>query len=78
MNSLKTIIVDDESLARRGLAIRLQHIPQIDVIAECRDGVEALKAISEHSPDLVFLDIQMPGMTGFDVIAHLQQLVKAA
>jgi two-component system LytT family response regulator len=72
MNSLKTIIVDDESLARRGLAIRLQHIPQIDVIAECGDGVAALKAISEHSPDLVFLDIQMPGMTGFDVIAHLQ------
>ena len=72
MNSLRTIIVDDESLARRGLAIRLQHIPQIDVIAECGDGIEALKAIGEHSPDLVFLDIQMPGMTGFDVIAHLQ------
>ena len=72
MNSLSTIIVDDESLARRGLAIRLQHIPQIDVVAECRDGMEAIKAIAEHSPDLIFLDIQMPGMSGFDVIAQLQ------
>jgi len=69
---LKTIIVDDESLARRGLAIRLQHIPQIDVVAECNDGFEAIKAITQYSPDLVFLDIQMPGMSGFDVIGKLQ------
>ena len=72
MKTLSTIIVDDESLARRGLAIRLQQIPQVDVIAECKNGLEALKAIAEHSPDLVFLDIQMPGMDGFDVIGHLQ------
>ena len=72
MNSLRTIIVDDESLARRGLAIRLQHIPEVDVIAECSDGTQAMKAIAEHSPDLVFLDIQMPGMTGFEVIEQLQ------
>ena len=72
MSTLRTIIVDDENLARRGLAIRLQHIPQVDVIAECENGIEALKAIAEHSPDLVFLDIQMPGMDGFDVIGHLQ------
>lgn len=72
MNTLRTIIVDDESLARRGLAIRLQQIPQVDVVAECTNGLEALNAIAEHSPDLVFLDIQMPGMDGFDVIGHLQ------
>ena len=72
MSTLRTIIVDDENLARRGLAIRLQQIPQVDVIAECANGIEALKAIAEHSPDLVFLDIQMPGMDGFDVIGHLQ------
>ncbi len=72
MKTLTTIIVDDESLARRGLAIRLQHMPQIDVIAECTNGLEALKAIAEQSPDLVFLDIQMPGMDGFDVIGQLQ------
>jgi len=72
MNVLKTIIVDDESLARRGLSIRLQHIPQVDVVAECRDGFEAIDAIIRHSPDLIFLDIQMPGMSGFDVIKQLQ------
>ena len=72
MKTLSTIIVDDESLARRGLAIRLQQIPQVDVIAECKNGLEALKAIAELSPALVFLDIQMPGMDGFDVIGQLQ------
>jgi len=72
MNVLKTIIVDDESLARRGLAIRLQHIPNVDVVAQCRDGYEAIEAIAAHAPDLIFLDIQMPGMSGFDVIKQLQ------
>ena len=73
MSTLRTIIVDDESLARRGLAIRLQQIPQVDVIQECTNGIQALKAIAEHSPDLVFLDIQMPGMDGFDVIMDLKE-----
>ena len=72
MNALKTIVVDDESLARRGLFIRLQNLPQVDVVAECRDGFEAIEAIATHSPDLIFLDIQMPGMDGFEVIKHLQ------
>jgi two-component system LytT family response regulator len=72
MSTLTTVIVDDESLARRGLSIRLQQIPQIDVIAECTNGLEALKAIAEYSPDLVFLDIQMPGLDGFDVVGQLQ------
>ena len=72
MNSLKTIIVDDESLARRGLALRLQQIPMVDVIAECANGQQALQAIAEHSPDLVFLDIQMPGIDGFEVVRQLQ------
>ncbi|MFK8047143.1 MAG: LytR/AlgR family response regulator transcription factor [Halioglobus sp.] len=72
MQRLSTIIVDDENLARRGLAIRLQHLPQVDVIAQCANGAEALKAIAEQSPDLIFLDIQMPGMSGFDVIGQLQ------
>lgn len=72
MSNLRTIIVDDEHLARRGLSLRLQHVPQIDVIAQCSNGEEALIAIAEHSPDLVFLDIQMPGMNGFEVINALQ------
>lgn len=72
MNNLRTIIVDDESLARRGLALRLQHMPRIDVIAECANGQQALEAIAEHQPDLVFLDIQMPGIDGFDVVRQLQ------
>ena len=69
---LTAVIVDDESLARRGLALRLQQIPQVDVIAECGNGPEALIAIAELSPDLVFLDIQMPGMDGFEMIKQLQ------
>ncbi len=72
MNRMKTIIVDDESLARRGLALRLQQIPGVDVIAECANGQQALDAIAEHSPDLVFLDIQMPGIDGFEVVRKLQ------
>ena len=72
MSSLTAIIVDDESLARRGLSLRLQQIPQVDVIGECSNGQEALVLIAEQSPDLVFLDIQMPGLNGFDVIGQLQ------
>jgi two-component system, LytTR family, response regulator len=72
MNQLRAIIVDDESLARRGLSLRLQQIPNVDVIAECGNGQQALEAIAEHSPDLVFLDIQMPGIDGLEVIRQLQ------
>ena len=62
---LKTIIVDDEALARRGLKLRLAARDDVDIIAEAKNGREALKLISEHHPDLVFLDIQMPGLDGF-------------
>jgi two-component system LytT family response regulator len=60
--------VDDEPLARERLASLLSAEPDIDVIAQCRDGEEAVTAIDQHSPDLVFLDVQMPGLNGFDVI----------
>ncbi len=69
----RIVIVDDESLARRGLQLRLKDIEGVEVIAECANGREALAAIAEHAPDLVLLDIQMPGMSGFDVIGNLQQ-----
>lgn len=72
MSTLKTIIVDDEKLARRGLALRLKDIPQVEIIAECANGQDALKAIAEYTPDLVFLDIQMPGMDGFEMVCELQ------
>jgi two-component system LytT family response regulator len=69
---LTTIIVDDEALARRGLKLRLAQLEDVEVLAECRNGREAISAIRELQPDLVFLDIQMPGMDGFDVVRELQ------
>jgi two-component system LytT family response regulator len=72
-DSLRTIIVDDEALARRGLKHRLARINDIEVVAEARNGREALQLIEEHEPDLVFLDIQMPGLDGFDVIRNLPE-----
>jgi len=68
---LKTLIVDDESLARRGLAHRLKTITDIEIVGEANNGREALKLIEEKSPDLVFLDIQMPGINGFEVVQQL-------
>jgi two-component system LytT family response regulator len=70
---LKTIIVDDEALARRGLRYRLADVPDIELAGEARNGREALNMIAELSPDLVFLDIQMPGMDGFDVLRALDE-----
>ena len=68
---LRTIIVDDEPLARRGLALRLDDKPEVEVIAECHNGRDAIDRITELRPDLVFLDIQMPGMDGFQVLRAL-------
>jgi two-component system LytT family response regulator len=68
---LKTLIVDDESLARRGLAHRLKNIADIEIVGEANNGREALALIKEKSPDLVFLDIQMPGISGFEVVQQL-------
>jgi two-component system LytT family response regulator len=68
---LKTLIVDDESLARRGLIHRLKNIADIEIVGEAQNGREALKLIGERRPDLVFLDIQMPGISGFQVVRQL-------
>jgi len=67
----KALIVDDEELARRGLEIRLQQYSDISICGQSRNGREALAAVHEHSPDLMFLDVQMPGMDGFEVLQRL-------
>ncbi len=68
---IRTLIVDDEALARRGIELRLQQTGDFEVIAQCANGREALVAIHAHKPDVMFLDIQMPGMSGFDVLAGI-------
>jgi two-component system LytT family response regulator len=72
---LNAIIVDDEELARHLLREYLQAAVGVDVIAECANGFEAVKAISEHKPDLVFLDVQMPKLDGFEVLELIDREV---
>jgi two-component system, LytTR family, response regulator len=68
---IRTLIVDDEPLARRNLRVLLEKDAQIEILDECRNGREAVKAINALSPDLIFLDIQMPELDGFDVLARV-------
>jgi len=72
MKTLRVLLVDDEKLARRGLTIRLREFENIEIIGECQNGRQAIKSINELNPGLVFLDIQMPGINGFDVVKQLQ------
>ena len=69
--SLSAVIVDDEQLARDELAFLLKDVGDVDVVAQGKNGVEGVNLIREHSPDLVFLDVQMPGLDGFGVIKKL-------
>jgi two-component system, LytTR family, response regulator len=71
--NIRTLIVDDEVLSRRGVEIRLRELPEFEIVAQCANGREACAAIRQHKPDLVFLDIQLPGMSGFEVLAQLPQ-----
>jgi two-component system, LytTR family, response regulator len=68
---IRTLIVDDEPLARSNVAVLLSHDPQIEIVGECASGIDALAAIPEKKPDLLFLDIQMPECDGFDVLERL-------
>ena len=69
--AINTLIVDDEKPARDELAYLLKGFPEINVIAQGKNGVEAVSLIKEHAPDLVFLDVQMPGLDGFGVLKKL-------
>lgn len=70
----KVIIVDDESSGRQLIKEYLEDFDDLILLGEANNGVDAVKIINEFKPDLVFLDIQMPGMTGFDVLKHLEEL----
>jgi two-component system LytT family response regulator len=68
---MRALIVDDEPLARRGVLLRLRKFRDVEIVGECGDGQSAVEKILELSPDVVFLDIQMPGMDGFEVLRAL-------
>ena len=73
MQTIKAIIVDDEKLGRDIIKEYLGDHPQIDVVAECRDAHEAFQAIATYQPDLIFLDIQMPEINGFELLEMLDE-----
>jgi two-component system LytT family response regulator len=70
---IKAILIDDEPLARAVLKEYLRDYPEIQVVQECNDGFEGVKAIQQHKPDLLFLDIQMPKINGFEMLELLEQ-----
>jgi two-component system LytT family response regulator len=72
--TIRTILVDDEPLAIQGLQLRLERFDDVEIIETCSNGREAIRAIKTNKPDLVFLDIQMPGFDGFSVIQGLMEV----
>jgi len=70
---MKVIIIDDEPLARSIVKEYLQKHPQLEIAQECNDGLDGLKAIQQHQPDLIFLDIQMPKINGFEMLELIEQ-----
>ncbi|MBV9929536.1 MAG: response regulator [Alphaproteobacteria bacterium] len=72
--TIRTILVDDEPLAIQGLRLRLEKHEDVEIVETCSNGREAIRAIKTHKPDLVFLDIQMPGFDGFSVIQGLMEV----
>src|SRR5262245_35039831 len=72
--TIRTILVDDESLAIQGMKLRLEAHPDVEIIDTCTNGREAIRSIKTHKPDLVFLDIQMPGFDGFSVVQGLMEI----
>ncbi len=72
--TIRTIIVDDEKLAVQGMELRLEKFDDIEIVETCTNGREAIRAIKTMKPDLVFLDIQMPGFDGFSVVQGVMDL----
>lgn len=72
--TVRTILVDDEKLAIQGMQLRLEAHPDIEIVDTCSNGREAIRSIKTHKPDLVFLDIQMPGFDGFSVVQGLMEI----
>lgn len=70
--TIRTLIVDDEPLARRRIRRMLAHDPEVAIVGDCSNGRDAIAAIKSESPDLVFLDVQMPEVDGFDVLASTE------
>jgi len=70
---IRVVVVDDEAPARRMLAEYLTEIPGVELVAECANGFEAVKAVAEHDPDVLLLDIQMPKLDGFEVLELLER-----
>ena len=68
MNKIRTLIIDDEHLARQIIRSYLEEDPAIEIIGECSDGFDGFKQINELKPDLVFLDVMMPKLTGFEML----------
>ena len=72
--TIRTILVDDEKLAIQGLQLRLEKFPDVEIIDTCNNGREAIRKIKTEKPDLVFLDIQMPGFDGFSVVKGVMEI----
>jgi two-component system LytT family response regulator len=71
---MKVVIIDDEPLARSVVKEYLKNFSEVEIIAECNDGFEGVKAIAQHQPDLIFLDIQMPKINGFEMLELVEKI----
>jgi len=74
MNKIKALIIDDEELGRKIIREYLESHPEVEVMAECRDAHQALEAIEKYHPDLLFLDVQMPEINGFELLEMLEEI----
>ena len=70
--SVRSLLIDDEPLVRELLVNYLKHEPDIEVVGQCANGAEAVRAVTDQRPDLMFLDVQLPDMSGFEVLSRLK------